>query len=169
MMNLPHILSNFAEHWFHSGIFTIYLALSNVLLSCYCCPLLFLSHCSQSCLKMTRRTSILLNNHQKKGEGEVLGAQTVNTLNLTTKSCSRFSKWTRLMATNQIVDGKVQSGPVTTILNALQKEGSNKDGETTAEKISDHLSNVQPNFIIQFQHIHLFIPSSKVPLDKFKN
>jgi hypothetical protein len=66
-------------------------------------------------------------------------------------------------------DSGWKSSVWTTILNALKKEGSNKGGEKTADKISDHLSNVQPNFIIQFQHIHLFIPSSKVPLDKFKN
>jgi len=60
-------------------------------------------------------------------------------------------------------DSRWKSSVWTAVLNALTKDGSNKGGKKTPNRILDHFSNVQPDFMIQFQQ-GCFPPFSFPPI-----
>jgi hypothetical protein len=147
--------------------FTIYLALPDVLLSRYCRPpfvYLTLQPVMSQDDKENANPSGL---PSKKGRGRGSRGPNCQYTELDDKVMLEVLKMEK--ANGNQSDSGWKSSVWTAVLNALKKEGSNKGGEKTADKISDHFSNVWPYFIIQFQHIHISIPSSKVHLDKFEN
>ena len=132
-----------------SCTFTIYLPLPNVMSRC-CSPLRSLLPIMSQDHKENINPS---GQPSKKGRGRGSSGPNCHYTELDDKILLEVLKIEK--ANGNQSDSGWKSSVWTTVLNALKKDGSNKGGEKTVSKISDHFSNVQQVDFLQFQYTHL--------------